>query len=358
MDEPHPVFPSRHFNRTTLERKQATCPIPFFSDVCFATHSVPGLSWLKFNIAPIVSLFVAQFIMPRVSFMGHLAGIVCGFGLHWGWTFPPLEVCSPNVLIGVMHLIGCMSRRIIPVRQPSDHGIDKDDLELQREDQNGDSTSCVDDDTPTDPIMRGKQRKRERETQEILRKQRTLESIRNMIAMIAFASMIFFDLTSSLVLSQFILLGYFAFSTQAYAIVLMNTHINKTESDLIELEKSRTGVIWKGYIVAATLSLIVDSMTMASWIVLQIFIASERSPKVGLPFACGFIITRICFNGIGLIAASRVLHDVGQVGGGIFAQLFSWILSSSKKILFLSQAPLWSAFEGRGIRLGSRARVT
>ena len=55
---------------STMERTQPTCPVPFFNDVCFSTYSVPGVSFLKFNIAPIVSLFVAQFIMPRVSFMG------------------------------------------------------------------------------------------------------------------------------------------------------------------------------------------------------------------------------------------------------------------------------------------------
>ena len=52
---------------STLDRTQATCPVPFFNDVCFSTYTVGPL---KFNIAPIVSLFVAQFIMPRVSFMG------------------------------------------------------------------------------------------------------------------------------------------------------------------------------------------------------------------------------------------------------------------------------------------------
>lgn len=55
---------------STLERTQPTCPIPFVPDVCFATYAAPGMPFLKFNVSPIVSLFVAQFIMPRVSFMG------------------------------------------------------------------------------------------------------------------------------------------------------------------------------------------------------------------------------------------------------------------------------------------------
>lgn len=55
---------------STMERTQPTCPVPFLSDICFETRSVPGLPALKFNIAPVASLFVAQFIMPRASFTG------------------------------------------------------------------------------------------------------------------------------------------------------------------------------------------------------------------------------------------------------------------------------------------------
>jgi membrane associated rhomboid family serine protease len=55
---------------STMERDRPTCPVPFFSDLCFETHAVPGLPFLRFNVAPVISLFVAQAIMPRVSFMG------------------------------------------------------------------------------------------------------------------------------------------------------------------------------------------------------------------------------------------------------------------------------------------------
>ena len=55
---------------STMERTGPSCPVPFFSDVCFETHVVPGMPYLRYNVAPIVSLFAAQFIMPRVSFMG------------------------------------------------------------------------------------------------------------------------------------------------------------------------------------------------------------------------------------------------------------------------------------------------
>jgi hypothetical protein len=348
--------------RTTLERNQATCPIPFFSDVCFATHHIPGLPWLKFNMAPIVSLFVAQFIMPRVSFMGHLAGIACGFGLHWGWGFPPLEVCSPNVLIGVVYLVGCLfiSRKIVPVK-PLNESAAVENPVFQLEsgetiESNGDDTGCVDDDSVTDPFMRGKQRKKEREIEEVMRKQQTLLTIRNAIGAVAIASFFMFDTTNSLVLSEALLLAYFIYGTTSSTVVWTQAHINKADAEIIEPEKVRAGVIWRGYIVAATLSIVVDSMSMASWVVLHIFISAERYRTVGLVCATCFMMVRISVNVLGLIACSKLLYDFGQVGSGIFAQLFGWIIWPKQiaDAIFLSHVPLWTAFQGRGIRLGSR----
>jgi membrane associated rhomboid family serine protease len=55
---------------STMERAGPTCPVPFFSDLCFETRAVPGMPYLRYNAAPVVSLFAAQFVMPRASFMG------------------------------------------------------------------------------------------------------------------------------------------------------------------------------------------------------------------------------------------------------------------------------------------------
>jgi hypothetical protein len=249
---------------------------------------------------------------------------------------------------------------MIPVRPLVDVSREDTCLQLELGDDHED-TSCVDDDASTDPFVRGKERKKEREMEEVLRKQQTLKLIRNLTGMMAAASMLLFDASSSLVLSQFILLSYFAFAVQASSIVLTYTHIHKAESDLIEPEKHRCGVIWRGYFVAVVLSIAVDSMSMASWFVLHTFVTAERSPTVGLILAVIFMTGRITVNGLGLVAASKVLHDFGQVGGGIFVLLIGKVLNLSKRIgdgLFLSQAPMWTAFEGRGIRLGSRTRNT
>jgi membrane associated rhomboid family serine protease len=336
---------------STLERNQPTCPIPFFSDVCFSTQQVPGLPWLKFNIAPIVSLFVAQFIMPRVSFIGHLAGIACGFGLHWGWGFPPLEVCSPNVLIGGVYLVGCLiaSRRLIPVRPLLNEAtISGDNSGLHLESGEG-LGGEVNDNGLCEESNRA----------EVLRKQRTLITIRNLIGIVAVGSMFVFDVTSSLVFSQFILLAYFVAATQASLIVWTYTHINKVESDVIQPEKDRCGVLWRGYIVAVSISIVVDCMSVASWAALYTFVLAERSPRVALVPACLFMIVRVAANILGLVVSFKVLNDFGQVGSGIFVQVFSFVLNSSKKIgngLFISHMP-WTAFEGRGTRLGTRART-
>lgn len=82
---------------SSLER-QSTCPIPFFPDACFNTHELDMGFKVRFNIGPIVQLFVAQMIMPRVSLIGHLAGIICGFLLHWN-VLPRELFFSPQVLV-------------------------------------------------------------------------------------------------------------------------------------------------------------------------------------------------------------------------------------------------------------------
>lgn len=107
---------------------------------------------------------------------------------------------------------------------------------------------------------------------------------------------------------------------------------------------------------SATLCIVVDSMSMASWFVLHTFISVERPTlRLGLIPVLFFMVVRTAVNLLGLIISSKVLNDLRQVGGGIFFHVFSGVLSLSENIgdnIFLSHQPLWTAFEGRGIRLG------
>lgn len=367
----------------TMESNRPSCPIPFFSDICFETYTMPGLPALKFNIAPIVSLFAAQFIMPRVSFMGHLAGIICGFGLHWG-IFPPLELCSPNVLIGGVFLIGIIWRRgIIPVRPLLTASMDEEGC-IEHEDyltsllvveNGGDEMVVVVGDNSShrspsqsnnrqasyDPISLGKQRKKERDRIESYRKQKTLLYIRNLIGIIALLSLFVVDWTSSLVLSQFVLLSLFAFGTKSVFIVWAYTRSEDVENDIIMPEKKRSGIIWRGFLMSTVLSIVYDSMTFASWLAI---------PNINPPMPIGalsiklFMIFRLVVNLLALVVGSKILHELGEVGGGILVHIFSYVIDWTRAVgdsgilALRDHTPLWSAFEGRGMTLGSRGTST
>jgi membrane associated rhomboid family serine protease len=82
----------------SLERSE-TCPVPFLPTVCFSTYEF----WnFKYNVGPIIQLFVARLIIPRVSFVGHLSGIIAGFALHWNLL--PLELVQPAILTPALFL--------------------------------------------------------------------------------------------------------------------------------------------------------------------------------------------------------------------------------------------------------------
>lgn len=89
---------------SSLER-DSMCPVPIAPDVCFHTHVVSvGSLDLKWNFGPMVQLVLAQVIMPRVSFIGHLAGIICGFIMHWNLLWAEI-VWSPQVFIPLLLLL-------------------------------------------------------------------------------------------------------------------------------------------------------------------------------------------------------------------------------------------------------------
>jgi membrane associated rhomboid family serine protease len=83
----------------TLERSE-TCPIPFLPDMCFQTHEFYHLKW---NLGPLVTLGVTQLILRRASFVGHLAGIICGYAIHAG-LLPYNLMIVPHVVFPLVLL--------------------------------------------------------------------------------------------------------------------------------------------------------------------------------------------------------------------------------------------------------------
>lgn len=87
----------------TLSTSQ-TCPIMFLPDLCFNTyHLFDGK--LTISLGPLVQLVFLQVVLPRVSFVGHLSGIIVGFCWHWD-LLPPLEVLQPCILYPILWIFG------------------------------------------------------------------------------------------------------------------------------------------------------------------------------------------------------------------------------------------------------------
>ena len=107
----------------------------------------------------------------------HLAGIICGFCLHWGCTIPPLEFCSTNVLFGGVFLLGLIwKRRVVPVRPLLAAMMDEEgcvehedylrsmlaDGVVRDDGDPDDTTPHIGQNSRMDLSMRGKQKKKKR----------------------------------------------------------------------------------------------------------------------------------------------------------------------------------------------------
>lgn len=78
------------------------CPIFFLPTLCFETYTVFGQ---KVSISPLIQLLVMQVILPRVSFVGHLAGLIVGFLWHFR-LFPSIEWIQPCILYPILWVFG------------------------------------------------------------------------------------------------------------------------------------------------------------------------------------------------------------------------------------------------------------
>lgn len=296
---------------------------------------------------------------------------------------PPLEVCSPNVLIGGVFLLGLIWRKhVVPVKPLLLTAISDEEGRVEHEDylrsllaeddvfvgveaeEVGNFPSKIQNGSgPTiDHVMQGKKKKKARDMNDARRKQKTLLIVRNLILMVTVASLVVFEWKCSLVLAQCIVLAYFIFGAQSSMLVWAYTR-SKVESDILTPEKQRSGMIWRGLLMSTTLTIIIDSMSCASWFALPVISASRewhssRAVVELLPISL-FITFRTAVNLCALVLSSKILHDLGEVGDGIYPRVFSKVIDWSKVIgdsvaLTTQRQPLWTAFEGRGFALGRR----
>jgi membrane associated rhomboid family serine protease len=80
------------------------CPLPGLQKLCLPTWQIPvpasGFK-LPFSAAPFVLLLAMHYLVPKASFVGHLAGIVVGYPLSWGG----LSWCGPEALVRVFVVV-------------------------------------------------------------------------------------------------------------------------------------------------------------------------------------------------------------------------------------------------------------
>lgn len=304
---------------TSLERTW-TCPVPFAPDVCFETHDwFDGL--IKFNFSPLIQLILAQFIMPRVSFLGHFSGILCGYFLHWG-VLPLWFMLCPQVLVpGCFLLHLCFVRKIIPLPPKMIiTGAAREEIQFNTTNDSGSD----------DGYTR-------------LKRIRGLQNfVRWSLLAITILSLAFLDPVGTSFLTQCIAVIFYEYASQSTDLFLLLSSSNVdnkwqsvgSANRERTSEKNRSGTLWRGAILALTLVLVTDSMTLASWYAVWDYLAVERS-IVGFQLGPSTMAmaVRIFINLIGLSLASLTLHDLGKVdGAGIFGNVFGGICHWTKSV--------------------------
>lgn len=96
---------------------ESFCPIPMVP-LCFETKELAlpfDLGMLRANLAPFASLGFVSVIVPKASFVGHLAGIVAGFPVAWHLV----DWCTPPVSAALCALgVAALDRRPTALRNP------------------------------------------------------------------------------------------------------------------------------------------------------------------------------------------------------------------------------------------------
>lgn len=256
-----------------LERSQ-TCPIPFYPSVCFTTHSVAG-GWIKFNIGPFVSLIVCQFLIPRASFIGHLSGILCGFFLHWK-VLPTNLAWSPEVLMPLLFLLDWwLIRKLVSFK----HGFIVSNL---------DRASWGSDDYDERLDIR----------------QSALDYGKIIMVISCAISFITFNILGTICLPQSIITILFYFTIDAY---------EKSYTWQQTSMRSITGIIYRGIVVALTISIVVHAFSFGSILGAGVHTQYEYNIPFGVTMAVTILLSLIVINFVALLLICSILCDYDNI---------------------------------------------
>ena len=310
----------------SLEQPKS-CPIPFLDNVCFETWHIT--KHIKFNIGPLIQLVIASAILPRVSFGGHLAGIIAGFWLHW--SLLPLELIQPVVIIPLIILAQWKLRHYIPIHdsKPSNGHIlnstsPRNFLDEAGIDEEEDQPRCSLEDSK---VAVHNTTRLLRVPCLLLHNNSASMGMRHLLSTLLLAmisllglSVFVMSWSSGILYAQILNVALFYNCYQSY-----NEHGNQEgEQDQWSLEgtqmKHRMLVLSKGYIVGNILIIIMESMTLASWVLMGPAMFPRFSCWVPLSLIVGLISTHLA----ALTVACKLWDDAG--GGNEEKGIFEYTL--------------------------------
>jgi len=319
----------------SMEQPQ-TCPIIFLPDLCFESFSLYK-DYLKFNIAPLVSLIVIQLILPRISFVGHLSGIICGFALHWGLLrigfFLP-HIWGPIMTVvwlwKVENVLGWKANR-------QDELYTLDNIALE-EDENEEEESAT------------QNQMKQAMMNFFSKRESTLGYIKSLLSFTAYTLMgisiisaMYFDV--GIVVAQMI--SSFLFYTGSYCFI---------QCEGKNGDSPKVGHIFRGYIITTLVLLVTDAISLPGWWIARAFISFHR--PILFPTNTIVIFTtaliRIGLNLWGFILSVKVLGGIGELSGGPFYKIvLGWLNGNARIIGDTLLAPVYRAFDGDGIALST-----
>jgi hypothetical protein len=334
---------------SSLEQTR-TCPIPFFTNVCFDTWHIT--QHLKFNVGPMIQLVIAQVILPRVSLGGHLAGVIAGFLLHW--SLLPLEIVQPSVLIPAITLLQWRIRQFIPLSIDTG-GISSTstargfldvpaiDDEKDNETPNGQGSGSTAQQNSVTAFLGGLVWSHGKGAG-MMGMSHLLSVLRLSMILLLMASFVIMKLTSSLLYSQGILFLQFHFCIQCYSSHWDDEGEQEQWSPQTTKKKQQMLVQWKGFIVSCVLVLIMDSMTLACWMLM----GNAMSSPTWTWFACIILVLRMTVNIMALSLGCKHWEEIGGKNEvkGIFEYVFGFCVLTNAKVVGHRVFSLWIASMG------------
>jgi len=335
---------------SALEQTKS-CPIPFLDSVCFETWHLT--EHIKFNLGPMIQLVVAQVILPRVSFGGHLAGIVAGFWLHWNVL--PLEIIQPSVSIPLITLVQWKVRQFLPVHSTKSSGnvlgatISSSPLNFLdeagiAEDENDSNDQESVRENRRDSIASGPFSKyRWRLCLSSKGNNRTTNLLATIqVAMVALlgTSLLLLGWGSSILYSQALLFIQFHYCRQSYADYSYNDGDDNWSPEAAQ-KKERMLVFWKGYITCSVIVVVMESMTLAGWTLMGGAMFGQSSLSMALLLLAGLL----AVHGTALSVACRHWEDIGgsNEGKGIFEYSLGFCVLDNAKEVGRQVISCWSS---------------